>query len=399
MSGIGNIKPCKKSNLNWAVFLAGAVLVIGTMFFVGRFVNNVHSELNASLNKTIEVQTEFFASINSSVKNKKASVVIKETEAQKLLLEQQSNFLELSKDMYDKQFGWLNIWLVVVGVLFTLACLIIPLQIRKVDKDAKEMLDNLDGDIQKKYTDLNNYIEKQKEELKANSDDIDRKIHLNSVYRHIDVEILHMLGEEEYSLIEGKRMLLESYINSQLADDVYEADRIHLNAFIYRKSADWCLKKYIKLKDLEPETAKTFYNLAVIDAEYALKISGYSKVCALCLAHIFALVPDDKKRYQDIINVLETSLNTDKTDIIPDIDLMTIYMYLVVYNIMLDEPKIFDAILSLRLIDFSKTNRRLTKIPEFMARLKSLPDDPDKLELLRLIDEKEKEADNNKYPD
>lgn len=77
----------------------------------------------------------------------KLSITKSSTDLQKLLAEYHINNSNYSKQLYEDQIAWLNIWLLIVGILLTVMAIIAPLRfsanIKQIKKDGDDVIKDL----------------------------------------------------------------------------------------------------------------------------------------------------------------------------------------------------------------------------------------------------------------
>ena len=108
------------------------VTIVCILTFVS--INTCQQELKKIILQNEQIQINLSKTKNNS-------------DLQKLLAEYHINNANYSKQFYEKQSDWLNIWLIFVGIILTSMAIFIPFKfsdnLKRIEKDGHDIINNM----------------------------------------------------------------------------------------------------------------------------------------------------------------------------------------------------------------------------------------------------------------
>lgn len=334
------------------------VTIVCTSAFVS--IKTCQQELKKIISQNEQIQINLSKTKNNS-------------DLQKLLAEYHINNANYSKQFYEKQSDWLNIWLIFVGIILTSMALFIPFKfsddLKRIEKDGHDII----NDIQEKGAQTIKVVE-----------DSAKQSHTDFIYFKLEHELslqLQWLGTIE----EEKR--LEQVTSNLLLFIDTECDDNNLNKNI---------KNDLYVKVLLQKSLWYMHHKQIVDA-YIKSIQ--------CVEKALLLSPDNLDLYIHKSYIIATGNEEDKCDKVIELlewvldnkctnakqsALNTIYYNLAeAYILSGINNNLLKAINLLPKIDITKIHKNVL-VKDFMCwkqKLQNAPDSSTKQQIIKFIED------------
>lgn len=293
------------------------------------------------------------------------------TDLQKLLAEYHLNSANYSKQLYENQIGWLNLWLLVVGILLTTMAIIAPLRfsanMKQVRKEGEDFI----------------------KDMRLRNAQVSKKLQDNDASRNIDLikfrlEYKILLELQWFGLITDEKKF------EQNADAILlTIDNEHNDT-----KQDISVKKELYSRVFEHKARWYDYNKNVPDAykkslnciNTAMFYTPDNLDLYVSKSYILATGPEPNK-YKQVIDMLENVLAVKIENAKPSA-LNTIYYNLAEAYIMSSTMNNLSKALNLlSKVDTTKIHKEtlMKDFGNWKEALQKLPDSPEKLQIINLI--------------
>lgn len=333
------------------------VVTVCVLAFVST--NMCHQQLKRIISQNERIQINLSKTENNS-------------DLQKLLAEYHINNANYSKQFYEKQSDWINIWLLVVGILLTTMAIIAPLRFSANIKQIRK-----DGDDVIKEIKLRNIQISQKlkdENDKRNSDLIKFRLENRLL---LELQWFGFIATEQQlqQYIDNTLLIIDTECTDNQQDTIFKNN---LYAKVFLNQSRW----YTHNKTV-PET----YKKSIECIDKALFYSPNDVDLYIQKSYIIA-TGNEEYKYNKVIELLENVLTVKNGDIKISA-LNTIYYNLAeAYILSGINNNLLKAINLLAKIDTTKIHKNVL-IKDFMVwkqKLQNMPDSDEKQQIMKFID-------------